>query len=56
VRALHAPTRRAACSRACHRAHSRAYPYLELFEYLLQQGADADLLTYEGWNVRARRQ
>jgi hypothetical protein len=52
----------AACAYLCHvltragdavrRAHSRAFPYLEVFEYLLQQGADASILTYEGWNVR----
>ena len=35
------------------RAHSREFPYLEVFEYLLQQGADPNILTYEGWNVSA---
>ena len=29
-------------------AHCRARPYLELFDYLLSVGADANILTYEG--------
>jgi hypothetical protein len=31
------------------RAHSRVAPYLEIFELLLQHGADASVLSYEGW-------
>ena len=57
--ALIPPSFRAADARAHthgHRAHSRAEPYLEIFELLLSHGADATLLTYEGWeDVRAGR-
>ena len=30
-------------------AHYTHQPYLQLFEYLLQQGADPALLTKDGW-------
>jgi hypothetical protein len=31
------------------RAHVRTGPYLEIFELLLSHGADATILSYEGW-------
>ena len=38
------------------RAHSRAGPYLRVFELLLERGADATILPYEGWeDVRTGR-
>jgi hypothetical protein len=51
VSRMHVPLTKA-CMLAHNRAHSRSEKYLEVFEYLLQQGADASILTYEGWNVR----
>lgn len=36
-----------ACCRG--RAHVRTGPYLEIFELLLERGADASILSYEGW-------
>ena len=35
--------------RCARMAHSRAEPYLEIFELLLRHGADASILTYECW-------
>ncbi|KAK3285913.1 hypothetical protein CYMTET_6496 [Cymbomonas tetramitiformis] len=35
--------------RCAHMAHVTEKPYLEIFEYLLQQGADANIVTDEGW-------
>ncbi len=38
------------------RAHARGSPYLEIFELLLEAGADASILSYEGWeDVRSGR-
>ena len=38
------------------RAHSREGPYLRVFEELLERGADASILSYEGWeDVRTGR-
>ena len=30
-------------------AHSRKMPHLDVFQLLLKSGADASILTYEGW-------
>jgi len=35
--------------RCARMAHSRSRPWLEVFEFLLSRGGDADILTYEGW-------